>query len=185
MPGVRAATASGELLFGETNAAFWRAVGCGLHGLGVGRTDFVVVMNVLRKDRPFDERGDHLRQKQIRHGTQLIAGCGVSGNINAKAAELLNEAPDFRAAGADLAGDFSTADNHGGVIHEKLHDAAQVDIGGRVRELQIASFLRCADGENYNESFVVSPRSLGKAPHGKNRQGQGKTRDHIRVPNDQ
>jgi hypothetical protein len=59
----------------------------------------------------------------------------MSGDIDAERAELLNEAPDFGASGADLGGDFGSADDDSGVVDEKLDDAAETGVGGFVREL--------------------------------------------------
>jgi hypothetical protein len=49
----------------------------------------------------------------------------MASDIDSKVAQLLNQTPDFRAAGADLRRDFRSAYNHGGMIDEKADNASQ------------------------------------------------------------
>lgn len=79
---MRSAAASSELFLGEKDATLGRAVGPGLQGFGVGRADFVVVVNVLREHRSFYQRCNHLREKKVRHGPQAISSRGMAGDIN-------------------------------------------------------------------------------------------------------
>ncbi len=128
-PAIGAATASGSLLLGEEDRAFGRAGGGGVHGSGVGRVDFVIVLDVFGEDRVFYERRDDVREKEIGDGAELITGGGVSGDVNAELAELLDEAPDFRASRADFVGDLGAAHDDGGIVGEQADDASETSVG--------------------------------------------------------
>src|ERR1700690_1050758 len=140
MPGVVAASASRELLFRQKYAAFGRSLGCSVHGLGIGRADFIIVMNLLCEDRSFHERGNHFREQQVGDGAQSIAGGGMSGDIDAQPAQLLNQTPDFGPGGAKFLGNLRAAGDYRGVPHEQAHDAAQAGIGSLVNGWRAACF---------------------------------------------
>jgi len=52
----------------------------------------------------------------------------MSRNVNPKLAQLLNQTPDFRTAGADLGRDFRSTDHDGSMSDEKTHNAPQARI---------------------------------------------------------
>src|SRR5271169_1043199 len=81
----------------------------------------------------------------------------MSGNVDAQAAQLLNQAPNFRAAGADLFGNLRAADDNDSVVHEQAHDAAEADVRRFMHRRQAASFDGSGDGGIINSrwSFVV------------------------------
>ena len=123
--------------------------------------------------RAAQQRPKDLRQEQIRNRAQLISGGGVSGDVHAEAAQLLNQAPDFRAVGGDFLGDLGAADDDGGVLHEQAHDAAEAHIGGcgwcgagvltaQTRGSRIVPVL--ADAEIMRESPQNNKRPRSLAP---------------------
>jgi len=57
----------------------------------------------------------------------------MAGDIDSERAELLDEAPDFRTRCADFVGDFCATDDDGGMVDEKLDNAAETGVGGGVR----------------------------------------------------
>jgi len=59
---VRAAAATGSLLFGEKYAALLSAVGCGGHGDGIGGSDFVEMMKMRIEDRASHQWPHNFRQ---------------------------------------------------------------------------------------------------------------------------
>jgi hypothetical protein len=54
----------------------------------------------------------------------------VSGDVDSKASQLLDETPDFRAVGGNLLRDLGAAYDDGGVLHEQAEDAAETEIRG-------------------------------------------------------
>jgi hypothetical protein len=74
------------------------------------------VLNAVTKRTPAQHGRENFGEEKIRDFLQLIAGCGVAGDVNSQTTELLDQAPDFRAASADLVGDFGSADNYRGMI---------------------------------------------------------------------
>ncbi len=54
-------------------------------------------------------------------------------NLNPQRAQLLHQAPDLRAAGADLLGDLGAAHDNGGVVHQQADNPPQAEIGFWVR----------------------------------------------------
>src|SRR6185312_648751 len=73
------------------------------------------------EDRVFYERRDDIRVQEIGNSAKLITGGGVSGDVNAKLAELLDEAPDFRASRADH--------DDGGIVGEQADNASKTSVG--------------------------------------------------------
>src|SRR5258708_9427975 len=131
MPFVSASSTAGQLLLRQKHASLGRTLGRRLHGLGVGRSDFVVVMKVLREDRAFYQRRQNLRQEQVGHGAQLIAGCGVPGNVDAESTQLLDQAPYDGAADSDFVRDLRAARNDSSMIHEQANDLDQASVTAR------------------------------------------------------
>ena len=76
------------------------------------------------EDSSFQRRSYHLGQEQIWHRAQLITGCRMSRDIDAKPAQLLNQSPYFGATGSNFGGDFCATCDNGGVSHEQTYDAA-------------------------------------------------------------
>ncbi len=132
MPGVGAAAAAGELFFGKKDAARGRSARRGLHGSVVGGTDTVKVMKVGRKHRAPHQRLKELREEQIGHRPQLVSGGGMTGDIYPETAQLLDQAPNFRAVRAQLFADLGTAYDDGCVFGEQANNAAQADVRRRV-----------------------------------------------------
>ena len=52
----------------------------------------------------------------------------MPGDLNSQRAQLLNQAPDLGAAGADLVGDLGAADDDGGVVHQQPYNPPQTQI---------------------------------------------------------
>jgi hypothetical protein len=52
----------------------------------------------------------------------------MTGNVDAKLAQLLNQSPYFGAAGADLSRDLGSAYDDGGMGNKQTHDAPQSGI---------------------------------------------------------
>lgn len=89
----------------------------------------------------------------------------MASDIDSEAAQLLDQAPDFGAAGADFFGDFCSARDHGRVIHQEANDAAQAHVGGLVGAGRAANFFRDGDGGIIAfPSFVLRPWSLVPRP---------------------
>lgn len=129
MPLVRATAAPGGLLLGEEDAAFRRTCGSGFHGVVVGRTGREEVVDVAGEQSPFEQRSEHVGKQQIGHGLHAVAGCGVASDGNAQLAQVLDQAPDFGTADADLRGNLRPADYDGCVIGEETDDLTEAQIG--------------------------------------------------------
>ena len=156
MTAVRASAASSQLFFGEKNAAFRRAFASGAHRLGVGRADFVIVMDLrgaarslaptLAKDCALQRRRQHLRQEQVWHRAQLIPRRRMASDIHAQSAQLLNQTPYFGSTGSNLFGNLGAAGDNSGMAHQQPNDAAQPNIGRFVYGRCAASFGGGGDG---------------------------------------
>ena len=103
-----------------------------LHGGDVGRANAEVMMNARAEDGPLQQRAENVRKQKIGNGFQLISGRGMSGDLETQLAQMLHRAPHFGAAGAQLLGDARAADDHGRVVAQQAHDAAQARVGGAV-----------------------------------------------------
>src|SRR5579863_3231794 len=64
-------------------------------------------------------------------------------NIDTQAAQLLNESPDFRAAGCDLLGNLRSAHDDRRVLHQETNDQSQAKIGG---QRLVSRFAGCSLG---------------------------------------
>jgi len=117
------------LLFGQKYRALRRAFAGRLHGSDVSGAYFEIVADVLAEDRAAHQRRQNFGQQQVWHGLEAVSGGRVSLNGNAQAAQLLHQAPDFRACGADLGGDLCSADYYSRVIIQQTNDAAQARVG--------------------------------------------------------
>ena len=156
------------MLFGQKYAALGSAVRSGIHRFGVGGADFVVVVNVAcrRKIVLFTQRRDHLRQQQIGHGAQLVAGCGMAGDIHAQPAQLLNQPPYLGPAGANFFGDLGAAGDDRSVAPSA---GARCGPGGHrwpCAETVRGEFLwkwRWGDYSEVRRSLVVSRRETRRA----------------------
>ena len=87
------------------------------------------MLDVFGEDGLLYERSNEVRKKEIGDGAELITGGGVSGDVYAELAELLDEAPDFRASRADFVGDLRAAHDDGGVVGEQADDASETSVG--------------------------------------------------------
>jgi len=52
----------------------------------------------------------------------------MAGDVHSQRAQLLDQAPDFRAAGSDLVGDLGAADDDGCVPGEQADNASQARV---------------------------------------------------------
>ena len=68
----------------------------------------------------------------------------MARDINAQAAKLLNQTPDFGTSGADFVGDLRAADDHRSVVGQQADNAAETSVG----------FLR--RGRNFGAGFAQS-----------------------------
>ena len=127
------AAAARGLLLGDEDCAFRFAVGCGLHGDDVGRANAEVMVNARREDRALHQRAENIGQQKIRDRFELVAGRGMSRDLQAKLAQVLHRTPHFGAAGAQFLGDAGSTDDHGCVVAQQAHDAAETRVGGTVR----------------------------------------------------
>ena len=127
IPGIRTAATTGNLFFGQEHAALGRALGGRFHGCGVGGSDLVVMMNLL-KDGALDKRREDIRQEKIGNRAQLVSGGRVSCNLDAQRAQLLDETPDLGTAGTDFVSDLRSADHDGGVVHQQANDATEAHV---------------------------------------------------------
>lgn len=71
----------------------------------------------------------NLRQKQIGDRAQLISSGGMSGDVHTQPAELLDQPPDFRAAGRNFLRDLGSAHDYRRVLHQEPDDETQAQIG--------------------------------------------------------
>src|SRR5579884_3400503 len=130
MPRVPATASAGKLLFAEEDRAFWFACGGSFEGCGVGGRDLEVMVDMMtQRASPQHGRKD-LRQEKIRNFLQLITSRRVAGNVNTETAQLLDQAPHFGPAGADLISDFGTAHDDRSVIAQRANDATEALVGG-------------------------------------------------------
>src|SRR5579864_848880 len=102
VPRVPPTTSAGKLLFAEEDRAFWLARGGSFKCCGVGGRDLEVMVNTMtQRASPQHGRKD-FRQEKIRNFLQLITGLLFTDNVNTETAQLLDQAPHFGPAGADL-----------------------------------------------------------------------------------
>src|SRR5512146_1381570 len=55
----------------------------------------------------------------------------MSGDLNPVFAQLLHQAPNFRAAGSDLVGDLGSAHHDHGIVGKKANDVPEPRVGAR------------------------------------------------------
>ena len=53
----------------------------------------------------------------------------MTSHVNSQPPQLLDQAPNFGAAGGNVLGNLSAADDNGGVLHEGVHNPPQAKIG--------------------------------------------------------
>ena len=82
------------------------------------------------EDGSAQQRPQNFRQEQIRDGSQLVSGCGMARNVDSQRAQLLDQAPNFRAAGRNLFRNLGAAHHHHRVLHQQAHDVPQANVGG-------------------------------------------------------
>jgi len=62
----------------------------------------------------------------------------MSGDVYAQSAQLLDQPPNFRAAGRNFVGDLGATHNDRRVFHQQANNAAEAKIGGaKLREIAI------------------------------------------------
>jgi hypothetical protein len=88
------------------------------------------VVKMLVEDGAAQKRAEDFWQQQVRDGAQLISGGGVAGDIDTKAAKLLDQTPDFRAVRGNLLGNLGAAHHDGRVLHQQAHDATEAQVSG-------------------------------------------------------
>ena len=161
MPRVPTAAATSGLLFGDKDAALGRPGRSGFHGDGVGGANLVKVMNVRGKDGPVHQGCEDFREKQVGHRAELVAGGGAPFYRDSERTELLDEAPDFGARDAEVAGEFGPAHDHSGVVHQQSNNPGQAgvgEMGGRGGRLARASWsLRSDEGIMREEGGKNNP----------------------------
>ena len=54
----------------------------------------------------------------------------MAGHVNAQAAQLLNQSPDFGTAGRNFLGDLGAADDDSGMFHQQANDVTEAEISG-------------------------------------------------------
>ena len=111
-------------------------------------------MQMRREDRALHERRENFRKQQIGHGAELVAGGGVAFDFHAQRTQLLDEAPDLGARNVKVAGEFSSAHNHRGVIHQQADDPAKAgvaEMSGRERLFARTDWGFGGDGEIMRE----------------------------------
>ena len=86
-------------------------------------------MDVLGEDGSVQQRRQNVRQQEVRHGVQAVAGSRMAADVDSQIAQLLHQSPHFRAAGPDLGCDLGSADHYGGVVRQQPNDASQPGIG--------------------------------------------------------
>ena len=102
------------------------------------------MVNARRKHRALHQRAENFREQEVGNRFELVAGRGVSRDLQAKFAQMLHRTPHFGAAGTQFLGDAGSADDHGSVVAQQANDAPQARVGGTVR-LDIHAGWRCAD----------------------------------------
>src|ERR1700677_1101060 len=122
------AAASSRLLLRHKDATLRSACARGFHGSRVGRSNLVVVMNVLAEKCPLQLRSQHIRQQQVGHRLQAVPGRRMASDIDSKITELLNQAPNFGTVGANLGSNFRSADHASGMIDDYSDSASQAGI---------------------------------------------------------
>ena len=104
-------------------------------------------MHATVEESAAQQRGKNFRKKQIGNRLQEIASGGMSCDIDAQAAQLLDKAPYLGTVGGNLLGDFGAADYDGWVLHQEMHDAAKADVSGvvsfRLSGLVVRSHTSC------------------------------------------
>src|SRR4029077_9357999 len=89
---------------------------------------------------------------------KLVAGCGMSLDFHAERTQLLDEPPDFRAAGSDLVANLGAADHDRGVVHQYANDAAETDIGPLRR--YGGACLAGASWGRFGDAGIITSRGL-------------------------
>jgi hypothetical protein len=104
------------LLLGEEDSALGRSGSGCFEGGGVRRGNFEKVLDAVTERASAQHGRENFGKKKIGNFLQLVTGCGMTGDVDAQATELLDQAPNLGAAGADLVGDFGSTDDYRGVI---------------------------------------------------------------------
>lgn len=93
-------------------------------------------MDVFSKNSSAQHRRDNFRKQKIGDRPKLIARGRMTGDIDAQAAQLLNETPYLRAGRSNLLSNLGPTDYHRGVLRQEPHDLAKTNIGRRVWALR-------------------------------------------------
>ena len=72
----------------------------------------------------------HLRNENIGHAFDVIAGAGMALHADAESAQLLNPSPHLLARDADFLGNFRAADHDGGVFGEEREERVDAAVRG-------------------------------------------------------
>src|SRR5271165_3138589 len=112
-----------------------------------------------RKDCALHQRAQDIGKQEVRKRFQLIAGRGMSCDLQAKLAQMLHRPPHFGATGAQFLGDARSADDHGCVVAQQAHNAAQAHVGGTVW-LDIQADWHCSGDKKImrEESGIAQPK---------------------------
>ena len=87
------------------------------------------MMNIPAEYRAAQQWLKHFRQEQIRNSSQLIPAGRMPSDLYSQSAQLLHQAPYFRARRSDLLSKFRPTNNDSGKVHQHAHDSAQPGIG--------------------------------------------------------
>jgi len=120
------------------------------------------MVNPRREDCALHQWAENFREQKIGDGFELIAGRGMSRDLQAELPQMLHRTPYFGAAGPQFLRNARSTDDHGGVVAQQANDAPEAGVGGAVR-LDIHASWRCAgdkkimrEGEGFGQTKNIS-----------------------------
>src|ERR1017187_8746150 len=90
------------------------------------------MMNARGEDGALQHWAQDVGKQQVGHSFQLIAGSGMTRELQAHLAQMLHRAPHLGAGGAQLFGNAGAADDDRRVVAQQAHNAAQARVGRTV-----------------------------------------------------
>ena len=80
------------------------------------------------EDRSVHKGTDAVRQQQIGNRLKLVSRRGMSGNVNAQFAQVLDGAPDLGPRGTQFLGNAGSTDDKSRIVAQEANDAAEASV---------------------------------------------------------
>ncbi len=126
-----------------------------VHGDRVGGVNFEKMVDAARERRAIETVAQKLRDENVRHALDVVAGARMSLQLHAERAQFFDPAPDLLPRYADFFGDFRAADDDGGVFGEQREERVNAAVGG-------AREIRDSLGRHWELGRILDPAADNK-----------------------